>query len=134
MGIVGVVKKAPRSTVSWLDQTEFARGMPNRWDLNLIADLMEEVRPDWEGVLEAHLGIVGADFWRVGEEWPDRHLVRAVLAPAGRPDQADPVFEFLYGGNTGFKGLTAADRCRPDKARAVLTAFLHNLAEPNSRS
>lgn len=116
--------------MSWADQIQFARGLPTRWDLNLIADVMEEISTDWEGVLEAHMGIAGASFWQLGEDWP-RHEVRVVLAPAGRPKEDDPVFEFLYFGDTGFNSVTTADRCRSDNAPAVLTAFLYNLALPN---
>ena len=120
------------NTSSWTDQIQAARELPSRWDLNLIADVMEEISEQWEGVIEAYIGVAGGYFWRNEDQDKPRHEVRILLAPAGRPHEDDPVFEVLYFGDTGLNRLTAADRCKRETAPEVLTAFLYNLATPHS--
>ena len=87
------------------------------------ADLLESACGSWAeriGVVTSHHDLV---FMPLGERWPGGHSVRVAWKGT--------FYEFCYRGMVGISGLTAADRCAPDKAGAVLEAFLCQLVDEN---
>ena len=85
------------------------------------AELLETARGSWAervDVVTSHHDLV---FMPLGEKWPGGHSVRVAWK--------DSFYEFWYRGAVGVGGLTAADRCAPDKAGAVLEAFLSQLVD-----
>ena len=88
---------------------------------NRSAELLEIARESWAeriDVVTSHDDLV---FVQTGEDWRSARSIRVAWK--------DSFYEFWYRGATGVDGLTAADRCGPENASAVLDAFLMQLVD-----